>query len=150
VELPPLRRRREDVPNLAAHFLDREVRRRNLASAGISRAAMDVLTACDWPGNIRQLEREMARIALFLDEGELVETRHLQEGLRRSAAGPAATGTLKQAVEAAERREILQALDRSGGDTQKAAALLGIGRSTLYRKLAALGIEPLDQASRFS
>jgi len=141
IELPPLRERRADIPNLAAHFLDREVRRRNLRSVGISRAAMDVLGACDWPGNIRQLEREMARIALFLDDGELVEPRHLQESLRRSATAAPAPSTLKEAVEEAERREILRALDLSQGDTRRAAERLGIGRSTLYRKIAGLGID---------
>jgi len=141
VELPPLCRRRADIPNLAAHFLDREVRRRSLGSVGISRAAMDALSAYDWPGNIRQLEREMARIALFLEEGELVETGHLRESLRRSASERSSPCNLKQAVEAVERREIRRALDQCAGDTQAAADLLGIGRSTLYRKMAALGLE---------
>lgn len=149
VELPPLSRRRADIPNLAACFLDREVRRRNLSSVGISRAAMDVLAACDWPGNIRQLEREMARVALFLEDGELVETGHLQErlqeslqeGPRRRASEGSSPRSLKEAVEAVERREIRRALDQCAGDTQAAAELLGIGRSTLYRKMSTLGLD---------
>ncbi|MEM7354325.1 MAG: sigma 54-interacting transcriptional regulator, partial [Acidobacteriota bacterium] len=86
VRLPSLRERRGDIPNLAAHFLAREVERRGLRIAGISRGAMDLLEAYDWPGNIRQLEREMCRAALFLEKGELLESSHLQEAIRQVEA----------------------------------------------------------------
>jgi len=81
VELPPLRQRREDIPNLAVHFLGAACREAGVAPAGISRAALDVLTRAAWPGNIRQLEREMSRVALFLEDGDLLESTLLQPSL---------------------------------------------------------------------
>ena len=147
VELPPLRERRTDIPNLAAHFLAREVRRRGLAAAGISRAALEALTAYRWPGNVRELEREMARVALFLEEGDLVETSHLREAIRRGSGGDDDAGSLAEVVKDAERRAIRRAFEEAGGDTRRAAGALGIGRSTLYRKMADLGLETRAEAA---
>lgn len=127
--LPPLRARPADIPNLAAHFLECEATRHGVRVAGISRAAMSALLAHDWPGNIRQLEREMARAVLFLEDGQLVEH-----------AGTRARDDLQATVEAAERAAIRSALADAGGDVPAAAAALGVARSTLYRRIKALGI----------
>ncbi len=139
VTLPPLRERPADIPNLAAHFLSREAGRRELRARGISRAALEVMQAFEWPGNIRQLEREMGRAALFLEEGQLLETRHLQEEIR-SGGRRSAPRELKEVLEQVERREIERALAECGGDTAAAADRLGIGRSTLYRRMKDLGV----------
>ena len=136
--LPRLAERRADVPNLAAYFLAREVRRRGLEVAGISRGALELLVAYDWPGHIRQLEREMARAALFIDSGELLESSHLQEAIR--CAEPEAA-SLRAKLERAERREIRQALARHEGSVSAAAKELQIGLSTLYRRMRELGVE---------
>ena len=141
VRLPPLRERPGDIPNLAAWFLERESARRGVRGRGISRAALDVLLDHDWPGNIRQLEREMARAALFLDDGDVLETRHLS-GTVRATVVHDRSGGLRAALEAAERREILRALTTCDGDVAAAAGCLGIGRSTLYRRLGELDISP--------
>jgi len=140
VRLPPLRERPGDVPNLAAYFLGREAERRGVRTRGISRAAMEALLDHDWPGNIRELEREMARAALFLEDGDVLETRHLSEEVRGSRRTER-SGGLRAALEAAERREIQRALLAAGGDVPAAAAALGIGRSTLYRRMGELEIE---------
>ncbi len=139
VRLPRLAERRADVPNLAAYFLAREARRRGLEIAGISRGAMELLEAYDWPGNIRQLEREMARAALFLEHGELLESSHLQEAVRQ--AGPAESLSLKARLERVESREIRQSLARHGGNVSAAAKELQMGLSTLYRRMQALGVD---------
>jgi DNA-binding NtrC family response regulator len=139
VTLPPLRRRRADVPNLAAWFLAREAERRGIAVAGISRAALDLLTAYPWPGNVRQLEREMARAALFLEAGDVLESTHLAGTVRAAASSP--PGSLREVLARAERREIVRAIAACDGDVTAAARELGIGRSTLYRRMAELGIE---------
>lgn len=143
VELPPLRRRRRDVPNLAAAFLLRECDRRGVRAAGISAAAMEAIVAYPWPGNVRQLEREMARAALFLESGELLQVRHLQPALREAGepGDAVAEGTLQAAVEAAERAAIRRALEQEAGNMAAAARVLGIGRTTLYRRIKELGIE---------
>ncbi len=139
VTLPPLRARRADIPNLAAHFLEREAARHGIRAAGISRAAMEALTAYPWPGNIRQLEREMARVVLFLEDGQLLERAHLHRAIREGAVAPAGAG-LQAILDDAERRAIGEALEAAGGDVPAAAEALGLARSTLYRRIKALGI----------
>jgi len=139
VTLPPLRRRKADIPNLAAHFLAREGARRGVAIGGISRAALDALIGFDWPGNIRQLEREMARAALFIEDGALLESGHLDESIAarsRSSAGV----NLRERLDEFERIEIERELQACGSDTAAAAEKLGIPRSTLYRRIKELGI----------
>lgn len=138
VTLPLLAERRADIPNLAAHFLARQTEERGISVAGISRGALDALMAHDWPGNIRQLEREMSRAALFLEDGDLLESSHLSEAVRRGA--PKAPRSLKERLQEVERREIRQALDRHDGDVTAAAEELGLGRSTLYRRIKDLEI----------
>lgn len=139
VTIPPLRQRRADIPNLAAFFLAREAGRRGITVAGISRGAVERLQGYSWPGNVRQLEREMARVVLFLEDGEAVESGHLQERIRLGDQATA-EGSLGEVMDDAERRAILAALADHGGDTAAAAQALGIGRSTLYRRLKALGV----------
>ncbi|HEX6737896.1 MAG TPA: sigma 54-interacting transcriptional regulator [Vicinamibacteria bacterium] len=140
-ELPPLRARRADIPNLAAFFLAREARRRGLSLRGISRAALDRLLAYDWPGNVRQLEKELSRAVLFLGEGELLDSARLSPALSEAAPAGAGFG-LEAIVEEAERKAITRALQDHQGDVDAAAGALGISRSTLYRRLKALGITP--------
>lgn len=138
VTLPLLAERRADIPNLAAHFLARQTEERGISVAGISRGALDALMAHDWPGNIRQLEREMSRVALFLEDGDLLESSHLSEAVRRGA--PRAPRSLKERLQEVERREIRQTLDRHDGDVTAAAEELGLGRSTLYRRIKDLEV----------
>ncbi|MBZ0112735.1 MAG: sigma 54-interacting transcriptional regulator [Thermoanaerobaculia bacterium] len=137
VELPPLRRRPGDIPNLAAHFLERSAARRSLYVAGISRAAIDALLAHHWPGNVRELEREMARAILFLQEGELLRTDHLALGASTELDVPK-DGSLKETLRSAERRALRQALEACDGNMTAAAKRLAIGRTTLYRRLKEL------------
>ncbi|MDX1644853.1 MAG: helix-turn-helix domain-containing protein, partial [Thermoanaerobaculia bacterium] len=98
------------------------------------------LLSYPWPGNIRELEREMTRAALFLEEGDLLERSHLRSEISEAAAEPS-TGTLKERLEIAERAAISEALVEAGGDVESAARRLGIGRSTLYRRIKELGVE---------
>jgi transcriptional regulator with PAS, ATPase and Fis domain len=103
-----------------------------------------MLKAHDWPGNVRQLEREMARAALFLEDGELLETRHLSiDGQRTMGAR-----SLQEILTAVESREIRRALAAADGDTAAAAEVLGIARSSLYRRIKDLGLEPPSGGGR--
>ncbi len=140
VELPPLRHRRADIPNLAAHFLTHAASRRGIRVRGISRRALDALLAYRWPGNIRQLENEMARAALFLSDGDVLEANRLGPELL-AGGGPEIPGRLDERLALAERREILRALAACGGVATAAAELLGVSRSTLYRRMSSLGLE---------
>ncbi|MDX1631434.1 MAG: sigma 54-interacting transcriptional regulator, partial [Thermoanaerobaculia bacterium] len=143
VDLPALRERRADIPNLAAHFLQREVDKAGIQVAGISRGAMKILESFSWPGNVRQLEREMARAALFVEDGELLQSSHLQESLKEdSESRPREqSGTLKQRLERWERMEIAQAIEEHDGNLSAVARALDIGRSTLYRRMKELGMD---------
>lgn len=139
VELPPLRHRRADILNLSAHFLSKAAKMRGIHVTGITKAALEVLMRYRWPGNIRQLENEMARAALFLGDGEALDSSLL--GASLLDPGEAAQGTLlEERLAHYERREIERALHNCGGVATTAAEELGIGRSTLYRRMKALGI----------
>jgi DNA-binding NtrC family response regulator len=145
VELPALRMRREDIPGLAVHFLTREAARIGVGVAGISRAALDRLVSHDWPGNIRQLENEMARAVLFLGDGELLDSGRLAPEVGRAAPARGG-GRLEDTLAQVEGEEIRKAVEAEGGDVERAAERLGMGRSTLYRRMRALGLAGGDPA----
>lgn len=140
VELPPLRRRRGDIPNLAAYFLTREAERYGIRVRGISRAALRTLRRYRWPGNIRQLKNEIARAVLFLEDRELLDTSRLSATIRGEQPVRAG-GSLQEILDAVERDEIIHALEACGGDTSTAAEQLEISRPTLYRRIKSLEIE---------
>jgi MoxR-like ATPase len=142
VELPPLRRRSADIPNLAGHFLAREAARHGRRAGGISRAAIDALRAFDWPGNIRQLENEMSRAVLFLEDDEVLDTVRLSPEIVSARGRALPRGSLEEMLAAVERTEIVAALEAARGDLDAARERLGISRATLYRRMKALGVEP--------
>ena len=140
VRLPALRERLVDLPNLAARFLAEEAANLRRDLPGISVSAMDALMAYHWPGNIRELRHEIGRAALFLDDGELLDSTRLGQELQKG--GPKGQdASLKERLEQFERSEILRAIDRVDGDVPQAAVDLGVGRSTLYRRMKALGLQ---------
>ncbi len=135
IAIPPLRDRREDIPLLAAHFLDRQTRRYG-RQAEFSHDAMRVLLAHTWPGNVRELRHAVER-AVLMAEGTTIEVEHL--GLRR---GPESDSRLDElTLEEAERILIQKALGRHDGNVSKAAEALGLSRSALYRRLERHGID---------
>lgn len=140
--LPPLRERPDDIMMFAGRFLERECRSRGIGYAGISQAALDSLVGYEWPGNVRELEREMLRVALFLNDGEVVDSRLLKPEIRGARAlGAASDSRLEQQLAGHERRIIRAALSACDGNVVRAAERLGVGKSTLYRRLSALGLE---------
>ena len=140
VRLPALRDRLMDLPNLAARFLAEESASLNRSLPGISVSAMDAMMAYDWPGNIRELRHEISRAALFLDHGELLDSTLLSPGLQPHDSHRTGT-SLKERLEQFEASEILRAIERCQGDVPQAATALGVGRSTLYRRMKALGLQ---------
>jgi len=140
VELPPLRHRIADIPNLAAHFLLKSAEQAGVRVRGISKAAVEALMAFHWPGNVRQLEQEMARSALFLEDGELLDCARLSEEITRERP-PAPRFSLEAVLRRVEADEITMALGRES-TIDEAAAALGVSRATLYRRIKALGIIP--------
>ncbi|RMH22263.1 MAG: hypothetical protein D6696_03825 [Acidobacteria bacterium] len=135
VEIPPLRDRRGDVPHLAGHFLARESERHARRIRGISRAAMKALERYDWPGNVRQLKKEMARVALLVGAGELLDSARLDPAIAAAAHQP--REGLKAILRRAERQHLATVLKATNGDRRQAAERLGISDVTLYRRLKA-------------
>jgi two-component system NtrC family response regulator len=140
VELPPLRRRRSDVPLLVEHFARKHAEMGGTARA-FSREAMDLLLRYDYPGNVRELENIVQR-SLVLARGDTVTTRDLPETLRQGADGPLLSedepggGTLPERVAALERAAINAALSETDGNQSRAAERLGISERALRYKLA--------------
>ena len=142
VTLPPLRERGADIANLAACFLQGACERRNIRFGGISKAALETLQSYAWPGNVRELEREMQRVSLFINDGEMLQSDLLQPRIRNTHGTRSSAGTLEERLREHEKHVIADALLSHNGDVGAAAKTLGIGRSTLYRRISDLGIEP--------
>jgi two-component system response regulator HydG len=139
IRIPPLRERREDVPLLAAHFVQQFARRTGMTRS-LSPDAVARLVAHDWPGNVRELENVIEQAASLSPAEEIrAEDVHVEAGAERAAFAP--PGTLAAAVEEAERRTIEAALARSGGDLAATATVLGVSHTTLWRRMKRLRIE---------
>ena len=138
LEIPPLRDRREDIPLLVHHFMAK-YRGSEARIEGIEAEALATLVDAEWPGNIRQLEN-VVESAMALANGPLLRRSDLPR-LAGSTRG-AAPVDLPLSLDAYERCALERALGVSEGDVSGAARLLGIGRSTLYRKLARHGLDP--------
>jgi DNA-binding NtrC family response regulator len=134
IQLPPLRERPEDIVALAAHFLEKKAARYGKAAKMLTDAALAALTQHDWPGNVRELEHVTER-AIVLAEGDAIDVGDLS--LRR-AADPRSIE--RMTLVDAEAYLIRKALERTGSAVLAADAL-GLSRSALYRRLAALGIQ---------
>jgi len=139
VKLPPLRERREEIPGLAARFFHRELAKSGTASPGITRAALGALVLHGWPGNVRELQNEIAKGALLLEPGEPLDLRHLSPRIRPEAGSPAPL-TLDETVRRAEREAFAVALAAAQGDAVQAMEILGVSRTTYYRKVKELGL----------
>jgi len=149
LKLPSLRDRKEDIPPLAAHFLDR-ISRENGRKFSLSDEALRTMMRYDWPGNVRELENSIAR-ACALSSGPVLHlgdmpTQLQNQGLeaRRVAAGsgqePETADPAVMTLAEMEKHAILTTIRTLNGDKLQAAKLLGIGKTTLYRKLKEYGI----------
>jgi two-component system response regulator HydG len=141
VRIPPLRERREDVPLLAAHFVQRYNHRTGDGKL-LTPEALARLLAHDWPGNVRELENAIEQAAA-LSPGREIRAADIQLEPARGAAPPTGDSarTLAEAVEDAERRAIEAALARSEGDLGRVARELGVSATTLWRKMKRLSID---------
>nr|WP_287860816.1 sigma-54-dependent response regulator transcription factor ZraR [Klebsiella sp.] len=136
IDMPPLRQRREDIPQLARYFLQRYAERNRKAVQGFTPQAMDLLIHYDWPGNIRELENAVERAVVLLT-GEYISERELPLSI---AGTPVPVLSLSddviQPLVEVEKEVILAALEKTGGNKTEAARQLGITRKTLLAKLS--------------
>jgi len=142
LKLPALRERRDDIPLLAEHFLQKYSAEMAKAVAGFAPAAMDLLVSYSWPGNIRQLEHEVERAVTFVEDGEAVTPVLFSEELRGwgSIVSSGNGDGLVKAVEQVERQMIRDALRRFNGNKSKVARNLGLSRRGLLNKIQRYGI----------
>ena len=136
IKVPALRERRDDIPLLVKHFVSKVARNQNTASKPVTPEAAAALGVYEWPGNVRELENAIER-AFILSDSE-IDVASLPLKIRASANGSFADGEInmdQMTLEEMERHHIASVLLASDGDKAKAAAILGVDLSTLYRKL---------------
>ena len=135
IEIPPLRERREDIPLLVQHFVEKYTKltgKRRLK--GITPEALDLLHGRDWPGNVRELENVIER-AVVLATGDLIHEADLPPAEGKEQPPETIPFRVGQALADLEREAIQRTLRAVGGDKDAAAKILGIGVATLYRRL---------------
>ena len=135
LRIPALRERRQDIPLLVGFFLERLSRTSN-QDRTISEEALKILLAYDWPGNVRELENCLERSCTFATDA-MVQLKDLPSHIHGAHAVPAGgNGSAKIVpIEQLEKQTILNTIEQLNGDKLQAARLLGIGKTTLYRKL---------------
>ncbi|WP_396215960.1 sigma-54-dependent transcriptional regulator [Gemmatimonas sp.] len=140
VHLPPLRKRTDDIPLLAESFLYRSGLARQEQAMVLSEDSLDALMAYSWPGNVRELENALER-AVILSPGDTITVDALPERVTARRAEPLVSerAPVTPTLEAIERAYIQWVLQNEGGNKSRAADMLGIDPSTLYRKLARYG-----------
>jgi two-component system nitrogen regulation response regulator NtrX len=144
--VPPLRERKEDIPALAVYFLEEFARAYGRKPKELTPQALEALAAHHWPGNVRELRNLIERIVILNPQSK-VDARHIPLQVPRKPAHEKAAeryGSLQDVREAAEREYILRKLEEANGNVSRAAELLGLERSNLYRKMRALGIAPRE------
>ncbi len=143
VELPPLRERISDIPLLARHFLEEVCQDAGKSVRGLSEEAVAALQRYNWPGNVRELENVIER-AVLLGKSDTIQLDDLPRAV--AAVGPlsidkTAGRTLKEALAAPERQIILDVLEDNDWNRFATAEVLGINRTTLYKKMKRLGLD---------
>lgn len=138
IRLPPLRDRREDIPLLAAHFLERNRTRYRKQITGFAAAAMMQLMHYVWPGNVRELEHTIER-AVLLCRGEEIEASNLAISAR-STGSSLETMSEKMSIDEVESLLIKKVLRRCDGNISQAAEALGLSRAALYRRIEKYGL----------
>jgi PAS domain S-box-containing protein len=139
LELPPLRRRMEDLPLLVEQFVERFNRLQRKSVRGISAEALSMLMAHHWPGNVRELENAIERAFILCQDGP-IRIEHLPEELRFHGASGDAVQPVSLAHDLLDAQSIQGALERNGYNRLAAARELGIHKTTLFRRMKKLGI----------
>jgi transcriptional regulator with GAF, ATPase, and Fis domain/Tfp pilus assembly protein PilF len=148
--MPPLRDRRDDIPLLAQHFLNKVSAGMDRPQTGFSDAAMDLLINYDWPGNVRELENEIERAVALSEPGAGITARVLSDRIRSVQVivrppRPGDRTSLKDLIDDVEKRVILQVLNEHNWNKSRTAEALGLSRQGLLKKIARLGLRPEEE-----
>lgn len=146
VHLPPLRDRKEDVPILVDHFLDKGCQEKGLPKKRLGKRAMEKILDFNWPGNIRELQNEMERLVVLSGEDqmigvELLSPRIKEFGDSAKIQGVRVAGKLKDALEELEKTMIREGLKRTNWNKSRLAKELGISRAGLIMKVEKYGLD---------
>jgi Nif-specific regulatory protein len=142
IYLPPLRERKDDIMQLADHFLEKSATENSKHISRISTPAIDMLTSYHWPGNIRELENCVERAVLLCD-GDVIRSEHLPPSLQMiNKSETVASQSLPEIIAGKERELIIDALKKTGGQQRKAARELGITERILGYKIKRYAIFP--------
>jgi DNA-binding NtrC family response regulator len=135
IQLPPLKERREDIPLLVHHFIEKFNGETGKRVQGVAPSALAVLQSYPWPGNIRELRNTVER-AMILVDGEVISEDHLPPDMHPSRAEAAVIRMpLGVPMDQIEKEYILASLQKNGGNKARTAEILGISEKTLYNKL---------------
>ncbi len=147
--MPPLRDRREDIPMLTRHFVQKHAKRCKLKSRPVSREAMAALVNYDWPGNVRELENAIER-ALVMGSSDMLLLEDLPESLmEQTPPAEMHEGKYHASVKELKKQLILDAVEQTRGNYVEAAAILGVHPNYLHRLIRNLGVkEELNNALR--
>jgi len=147
LKLPRLVERKEDLPLLERHFVERFAAQYNKPLRGITRRAQALLARYPWPGNVRELENVLGN-ACMMAEGNTIDVGDLPEYLRSQALPGITEDKGLLPLDEVQRRHALRVLERVDGNKARAAEILGISRATLYRLLAEGDWEQKEKASQ--
>jgi len=147
LEMPPLRKRKEDIPILVDHFITRFNRIQEKCVTGVSTDVMSLLMVNDYPGNIRELENIIEHAFVLCKEG-LIEQEHLPDNYVIKVKSTNESGTLAGSLRVFESQTIKEALKRNNYNRLATAQELGIHKSTLFRRMKDLGIPLPDRDGR--
>ena len=140
IPLPPLSSRREDMPLLVRHFVEKFAAEYGKEISGLARRAQTRLATYPWPGNIRELENVIGNACMMV-EGDLIDIDDLPERFRKPLSEEIFADTDLLSLEEVQRRHVLRVLEGVGGNKARAAEVLGIGRATIYQILSRMRIE---------
>jgi DNA-binding NtrC family response regulator len=140
IDLPSLEDRREDFPLLQRYFVEKFAAEYKRPIAGLTRRAQGRMAAYPWPGNIRELENVISNACMMAD-GRFIDVNDLPERLRQLPTDYSRTDEALYSLQEAQRRHIMRVLERVGGNKLRAARILGVGRTTIYKVLSRLKLE---------
>jgi two-component system nitrogen regulation response regulator NtrX len=157
IAMPPLRERLEDIPGLAAHFMEQAARNAHTPPRTFAADAMALMQSYEWPGNVRQLRNVIEWLLIMAPGGEAdpITADMLPPDLKQKAVEmirgndvvELMSKPLREAREIFEREYLLSQVNRFGGNISKTALFIGMERSALHRKLKSLGVQTNDKGA---
>ena len=146
ITLPSLANRREDLPLLERHFLQKFASEYRKPISGLTRRAQSRMATYAWPGNIRELENVIGNACMMAD-GKFLDVDDLPEWLRGGSNDQLSMDEAYLSLEEVQRRHVLRVLETVGGNKVRAAEILGVGRATIYQLLARMKLENKEESA---